>query len=39
MRHRSLLTVFGCLAVVLALCAAESDPFTAAQRNFWSFSR
>ena len=35
MRHRFLL-VGSCLAITLGLCAAESDPFTAAQRSFWS---
>src|SRR5580698_9124630 len=35
MRHR-LLLMGSCLAVALGLYAAESDPFTAAQRSFWS---
>ncbi len=35
MRHRSLL-ISCSLAVALALSAAETDPFTAAQRGFWS---
>jgi hypothetical protein len=35
MRHR-ILPLLGCLAVALALYAADSDPFTAAQRSFWS---
>jgi hypothetical protein len=35
MRHRVVLLCSG-LAVAFALCAAESDTFTAAQRNFWS---
>jgi len=35
MRHRSVM-ILGGLAVAFALCAAEQDQFTAAQRNFWS---
>ena len=35
MRHRIVL-LGGCLAVAFALYEAETDTFTAAQRNFWS---
>ena len=35
MRHQCVL-LGGCLAVALALCAAETGTFTEAQRNFWS---